>query len=243
MRHIKRYREIFESTKQELTEDQMEFIEKYTQGEWYLSSKTGLVDIDGDFNCSSKKIRNLLGIKFGNISGDFDISYNMITSLLGGPVRVDGNFDATDNDIESLEGSPRIVGGNFECGYNFLKSLDGGPEEVGGSYYVYENPLESLRGFPKEVGGYFSMYSDSPQKWDTKGKSNYILKKWKGWEMLLPTFSPEDISDSILKVIVESPGSLANIEENPELYDYILKKLGWDKMGPDLLRQIKMGIV
>lgn len=52
------------------------------------------------------------------------------------------------------------------------------------------------------------------------------------------------LADSLCEPVKETPSLLAVIEEaTPELYDAILKRLGWDRMGPDLLRQLKMGII
>jgi hypothetical protein len=242
MKNLKGYKELFE-TVQHLTERQMEFIEKHTQGEWHLSAKTGLVDIDGDFECPSNNLRDLMGIKFGNISGNFDISYNKIASLEGCPNRVDGHFDASNNKIESLEGSPKIIEGRFDVSNNRVETPEGGPAEVGGSYEIHRNPIKSIAGLPEKIGGYLYISPISPMKWDIIGKIDYINRKCGGWEMVLPTLSHNYLNDDILDIIRESPEVLSNLEENPILYKHALKMLGWDKMGPDLLRQLKDGIL
>jgi uncharacterized protein YjgD (DUF1641 family) len=52
--------------------------------------------------------------------------------------------------------------------------------------------------------------------------------------------SPNNITERASK----DPKILNFIEKlDPELYRKVLKDLGWDKMGPDLLRQLKDGIL
>ena len=52
-----------------------------------------------------------------------------------------GNFNCSFNNLTSLEGAPEIVGGNFDCAFNKkLKSLEGCPKEVGGDFY-YSGPF------------------------------------------------------------------------------------------------------
>ena len=68
-----------------LTKKQIEFLNRYTDGTWAYNPTTGLVDINGDFICYNKGIKNLYGIKFGNVYRDFQIGKNRITSLEGAP--------------------------------------------------------------------------------------------------------------------------------------------------------------
>jgi hypothetical protein len=64
-------------------------------------------------------------------------------------------------------------------------------------------------------------------------------------KVLLNLVSGETDTDSILSDLVkEDPTVLSKLEElDKKLYDRILKNIGWDKMGPDLLRQLKMGLI
>ena len=54
------------------------------------------------------------------ISGDFDCSFNKLTSLVGCPIKVGGTFFCNDNKLVSLKGCPIKVGGNFNCYKNQL---------------------------------------------------------------------------------------------------------------------------
>ena len=76
------------------------------------------------------------------VEGDFDCSYNSLTSLEGAPEKVDGYFDCVSNQLTSLEGAPEKVGGNFYCSYNSLTSLEGAPEKVGGDFYCSNNAVK-----------------------------------------------------------------------------------------------------
>ena len=126
-----------------LNKEQIDFLNDCTNadGSWTLNEKTGLVDIDGSFNCDSKKLKDFKGVKFGVVGGDFNCSYNSLTSLVGAPKEVGGCFLCYDNKLTSLEGAPQVVRGSFLCNRNKLTSLEGAPQEVGGYFYCSYNKL------------------------------------------------------------------------------------------------------
>ncbi|NBW56723.1 hypothetical protein EBR43_02845 [bacterium] len=138
----------------ELTQEQKNWLDKCTQGTWSLN-KSGLVDIDGSFNCKEQNLEDFKGVKFGVVGGDFYCYDNKLTSLEGAPQKVKGSFDCRYNKLTSLEGAPQKVGGEFDCSYNKLTSLEGAPQEVGWSFYCRYNELTSLVGAPQVVGRYF----------------------------------------------------------------------------------------
>ena len=154
MRYLKTYR-VFESAGPGLTPEQEKFLNKYTEGRWKYNPATGLVDVEGDFDCSSERLKTLSGVKFGKVSGYFYCQRNKLTSLEGAPQEVGGDFDCSNNQLTSLEGAPQEVGRNFYCSYNQLTSLEGAPQEVGGDFYCQRNKLTSLEGAPQEVGRNF----------------------------------------------------------------------------------------
>ena len=142
MRHIKTF-SLFESV-QILTPEQKNFLDKYTKGgSWSLNPSTGLVDVDGDFDCSREGLNDLLGIRFG---------------------RAFWNFYCNGNNLTSLEGAPQTVGGDFYCSDNSLQTLEGAPQTVGGEFSCYNNRLTSLAGAPKTIRGEFSSDGLSMQK-------------------------------------------------------------------------------
>ena len=145
-----------------LIKKQIEFLDKFTKGKWTLNEKTGLVDIEGDFDCSRNKIeRNYYGgvkalsdfkeVKFGVVTGNFYCVHNTIKSLKGSPQRVGGNFDCSYNKLTSLEGAPQEIGGDFFCLCNKITSLEGSPQRVKRIFGCSNNNLTSLVGGPQEV--------------------------------------------------------------------------------------------
>ena len=130
MKYLKTY-QLFEA-KIGLTPDQEEFLNKYTKGTWTLNPDTGLVDVEGYFDCSRKKLEDFEGVKFGKVSGDFWCHENKLTSLAGAPQEVRWDFDCGRNKLASLAGAPQKVDGDFNCERNELTSLAGAPQEVGG---------------------------------------------------------------------------------------------------------------
>ena len=141
-----------------LTDEEIQlivFLEKCTIGKWTINKKTGLVDIEGDFDCAKKKLKDFQGVRFGVVTGGFYCSYNKLTSLEGAPQEVGGDFNCSDNKLPSLEGAPKKVDGDFYCSYNKLTSLEGAPQEVGGNFSCSNNSLTSLYGAPQVVKGNF----------------------------------------------------------------------------------------
>jgi hypothetical protein len=87
MRHIKPY-QIFEASAaapEELTAEQIDWLNECTSGSWELNTSTGLVDVKGNFNCNSQNLEDLKGVKFGTVGGVFACDKNQITSLEGAP--------------------------------------------------------------------------------------------------------------------------------------------------------------
>jgi hypothetical protein len=145
MKHIKTYR-LFES-ELTLTPEQKKWLDQCSSqraggirpSKWTIDSE-GRIDLDNDFYAvgssfdisGNRRLKSLMGIKFGKVGGSFMIGNNNLTSL---------------------EGSPYDVGQAFYCNGNILESLEGGPKRVGLHFLCKENPeLESLKGAPLEVG-------------------------------------------------------------------------------------------
>jgi len=125
-----------------LNKEQIEFLDKYTDGVWTLNEKTGLVDIGGCFDCASEKLTDFKGVRFGVVTGNFICSNNSLTSLEGSPQKVGVGFDCSSNKLTSLEGAPQKVGWGFYCSRNKLTSLVGAPQEVGGGFFwCGDNPI------------------------------------------------------------------------------------------------------
>ena len=98
-----------------LTPEQIEWLDSCTDGTWQLNHRTGLVDVDGNFDCAEQGLGDFKGVRFGKVGGYFTCDDNQLTSLEGAPQEVGGNFYCDNNQLTSLEGAPREVGGNFFC--------------------------------------------------------------------------------------------------------------------------------
>ena len=143
-----------------LTKKQEGFLNIYVGGTWSVNPSTGLVDIQGNFNCNIQSLNSLSGISFGHVSGYFYCSGNHLTSLEGAPRTVGGDFYCNNNQLTSLAGAPQKVGGDFYCYKNQLKSLKGAPQTVGGDFSCSANQLTFLEGAPQKVNGNFRCHDN-----------------------------------------------------------------------------------
>lgn len=308
MIYLKYYSQLFENSNT-LSIEQKYLLNRGIWGRgsrWKINKDSGLVDVDGNFDIGQDtRLKDLRGLRFGVVDGDFIIDNTNIESLDGSPKRVNGNFDFSISLVRSLEGSPRYVGGDFmgsinsieslngcpeiikgslflsrnelknlsgitknigfslDVSGNFLNSLEGcqekiegnfncsdnknlenlvgGPMEVGGDYRCERNlNLKSLDGAPKYVDGYFILDRDKKFKWTPEGKLKFILENRDYLKLIIPTIEFEDMVEWSKKNLTFL--SLVN-ELDPDLYDRIIKKLGWDKIGKDLLKVISQGLI
>jgi len=107
----------------------------------------GKVNVEGDCDISGKFLNTFGTVVFGNISGDFDCSFNKLTDLTGGPQTTDGHYKCNNNKLTSLEGIPDKVGGDFDCSGNELNEI-WSPDWVGGDIIDYDNNIDY--GFEEE---------------------------------------------------------------------------------------------
>jgi len=109
------------------------------------------IDVNGNVDLYDKYLSKI-PIKFRNVSGFFDCSYNNLTSLEGCPKTIGDYFDCDNNMLTSLVGGPETVVDYFDCSYNELTSLLGSPKTLGGDFDCSNNNLISLEGSPKMIG-------------------------------------------------------------------------------------------
>jgi len=138
-----------------LTKKQINWLDNCANGRWTLNPKTGLVDVDGGFNCMFQRLSDFKGVKFGKVTGSFLFDNNQLTSLVGAPQWVGGQFSCKDNQLTSLVGAPHKVKNDFLCDNNSLISLVGAPRRVGGYFSCSYNQLTTLVGVPQKVGADF----------------------------------------------------------------------------------------
>ena len=147
------------SSQETLDEDQIKWLNECTRGSWKLNPSTGLLDVDGDFNCEQQNLADFKGVRFGHVNGYFDCHNNQLTSLEGAPQTVNGHFDCDNNQLTSLVGAPQTVGVSFYCTNNQLTSLVGAPQKVSGKFYcdynqVSEKTLASIFALMKKGKSY-----------------------------------------------------------------------------------------
>ena len=161
MKYIREY-QIFESEpiRTVFNKEQLNWLDECAAGSWKLNPQTGLINVDGNFDCNEQDLTDLKGIKFGKVSGDFYCYRNELTSLEGAPQTVGGDFRCGSNQLTSLEGAPQTVNGDFGCSNNQLTTLVGAPKTVGGYFNCYDNLLTSLEGAPQTVKESFRCYNN-----------------------------------------------------------------------------------
>ena len=122
-----------------LTEEQIGWLNECTLGSWKLNELTGLVDVDGEFNCMEQNLTDFKDVKFGHVSGDFHCGRNRLTSLNGAPQTVGKYFYCNDNLLTSLAGAPQTVT-DLYCHRNQLTSLEGAPLSIS-NLHCHGNPV------------------------------------------------------------------------------------------------------
>jgi len=103
-----------------LTKEQSEFIYSCTNATFKVNKK-GLVDVNGNFDCSKKNLKDFHGINFGTIKGNFRCSSNSFNSFKNFPTKINGTLDITDNKFITLEGIPEAQ--RYVISSNYLISL------------------------------------------------------------------------------------------------------------------------
>ena len=159
-----------------LTEEQIKWLNECTEGTWKLNHQTGLVDVDGRFDCYRQGLSDFKGVRFGVVRGSFWCENNLLTSLVGAPQKVEGDFYCRNNQLTTLEGAPREVGGSFSCVDNRLTSLVGAPEKVGLGFYCKNNPvpertLKSIFSLMQEGASYEEVLRRKWKRYSHKTKS------------------------------------------------------------------------
>jgi hypothetical protein len=208
-----------------LTREQNEFLACYVDGDWSYDAKTGLVNIEGNLKPEKKKnpiisskkfdMKTLEGLKFGNVSGDFLLSYR--------------SFPTKKFPVKSLDGIVQKVKEDFRCYDLGLTSLEGSPKFVGGDFLCTGNPLRSLKGAPEIIRGYFSCdaFEIPAGEWGLKG-----------W---VKTFLNPSVRDKSLVVTLIRPEEINQMLENdPEKTIMILKNFWNTPEFSEVQKEIKV---
>jgi len=116
MKYLDNYK-VFENNT-DLTEEQIDFLNRCTYGKSKVNPDTGLIDVvRGNFNCSGMNLNDFKGLRFG---------------------KVFQSFYCNGNNLKTLDGSPKEVSEEFWCQGNPLISLEEAPEKVV-DWFVFNN--------------------------------------------------------------------------------------------------------
>lgn len=174
--------------------------------DWTMDAMTGIVDVNGTFNCAETKTTDFCGLVFGTVGGDFNCRHN--------PLR-------------SLSGSPRIVKGDFDCRHVELQDLQGSPLEIGGRLYVTESSVRSYFGAPPKIDG--GIWADKFRvawdfvEWlailrrlDGQYVSSYLFMHPHIRRMIYSLTEPESIADMVRRDEQHMLGMVAEVWRSPD---------------------------
>lgn len=239
--------DLFEAQREpRLTKVQTQFLDRYVDGKWSYNPKTGLVNVQGSFDCPGRGLKSLKGLRFGRVTGTFRVPHNRLTSLAGCPHTVGKNFECEGNEITSLEGGPQQVGdyydcsanrlkslqgapvkagGHFDCSRNELSSLEGAPQEVSWSFWCSLNPLTSLLGAPQKIGKAFKCDAFDLNNWSLEGwlqilkGQGIIHRREAAKKLVLTLLAPEDVASHLR----QHPLDLDLLDDHPKLKKQVLQ--------------------
>ena len=129
-----KYLKLFESF-----EDIKEICKKYDIRNYSINPDRS-IDVDVNVFLYKRKLTKL-PLKFNKVNGDFNCSYNKLTSLEGSPIEINGYFVCYYNKLESFEFTPKIIRGYFDCSYNNIKTFEYFPSSVKYNFYCDVNPI------------------------------------------------------------------------------------------------------
>ena len=111
----------------------------------------GTISVRGDIKIPRLGLTKLPDLSKVVLSGDFDCTGNLLTTLEGSPHHVGGHFLCSQNMLTTLKGCATTIRGAFFCSDNRLTSLEHGPERVGAEfgYVCIGNRLTSLEHAPQ----------------------------------------------------------------------------------------------
>lgn len=108
-----------------------------------------------------KKLEEL-PIKFNTIHGEFNVMDIGLKTLKNCPDVVIGNFDCSyNNDLTSLEGGPKKVEGGYYVSNTGIEDFQGMPNSVQGIFVSECRRLQSLKGVPTYLN-YIGDFSKCP---------------------------------------------------------------------------------
>ena len=112
---------------------------------------------------------------FENVIGSFYCDKNKLTSLKGGPVKVNGSVYIDNNFLTDLEFSPEFVGEDFNCSYNNLTDLKNSPKIIKYDFYCESNKIKTLENFNSNFKGNFYCKSNPINVFGLHGSKSEVI--------------------------------------------------------------------
>lgn len=112
----------------------------------YFIYKNLTVDVLSDVLLSNKEL-SFLPFQFLSIQGDFDVSYNQLTSLKGSPKNIKYEFNCSHNLLTSLEKGPKVAKSAYDCSNNQITTFFQESEALEiktNNLLIYDNLIENL---------------------------------------------------------------------------------------------------
>jgi hypothetical protein len=222
-----------------LTDTQIKAVNRVTKGKWKYNKTTGKVDVSSSVEINSDKdIKDLSGVQFGEVSGNFYIIEK----------------------IKNLDLAPRYVGKDFQIRYgDFLKDLTGCPDVIGGSFSLTGSRIPTditgmtspgnvenvyMRSNERLRDGLFLHFTQPGIPWTmegiTKALSEFSKMKYSPADAIgndeslvsLLTYLEGAGSGSYLyKYFEQNPLDIYLLDSLPDLKEKVLKKLGIKDVG------------
>ena len=178
----------------------------------YTIKDDGTVDVDGSVYLDYCNLTEL-PLKFGTVTGWFNCSRNLLTTLEGSPKVVYGSFTCNNNQLTSLEGGPENVGFKFVCSMNKLTTLKGCPKSIGKDFICHNNRLVNIDFIPDSIKGKFQIH-DNPISSIFNEANMDFLKAFKTYKIIKEGV----LYLKILKYLSESFYLDINLNEIEEYY-------------------------
>lgn len=124
------------------------------------------VDVEGDVHLNITPPHGIIPVKFGVVTGGFDVVSCGLTSLQNAPHTVNGFFMCSHNKLTNLVHGPKVVSDIYVIGKNPLRSLEGFPDTASPTYvsmrYMPKLPVPMLRLLVCEEIDVWSEPNDKP---------------------------------------------------------------------------------
>lgn len=168
------------------------------------------ITVNGSVMLDSNIEGEKLPVNFRNVHGNFNCSYNNLTTLQGCPKNLYGDLLCSHNKLKNFDGAPSIVIGHIFAEKNNITSLYGVSKKIMDDLNLSFNPIQELKldELPKEIGGSLVFQHRKLKLLDfpeislideTHLSLKYIIKKLEHKELLVSMVENQDMILSVVK--------------------------------------------